>query len=149
MLIRMLPEQIAKLWHVIKPAIEASLPPIASDPEGRMNNVLSAMLVGGIDCWVSYRKLSEGIEVNAIVTTTIVVDNISGTRSLLIYSIYSPDGVELGQDGWAEGYDALSKYARAVNCSNLSAYSPLDYICEIAESLGGNADFRYITVPLK
>lgn len=148
MLLRLLPDQIAGWWDELKPAIEVSLPPIVGDSEGRMNNILSAMLVGGIDCWISYRKNEEGVEVTGIVTTTIVVDNISGTRSLLIYSIYSPQG-DLGQDGWAEGYDALSKYAKVVNCENLSAYTALDYICKVVETLGGNTDFRYVTVPLK
>ena len=148
MLLRLLPDQVTEHWDEIKGAIEASLPPVVGESEDKMNNILSAILIGGMDCWLSYRKNEKGNEVNGLLVTTIVVDNPSGTRSLLLYVLFSPEGVELGDDGWAEGFEALSKYGKSVGCNRITGYTDVDHVVEMAERLGGEARFRFVSVPI-
>ena len=149
MLLRLLPDQVAKYWDEIKGAIEASLPPVVGESDDKMNNILSTILVGGMDCWLSYRKLKEGFEVTGLLVTTVVVDNCSGTRSLLLYVLFSPEGVELGNDGWAEGFEALSKYGKSVGCNRITGYTDVDYVIEMAETLGGEARYKFVSVPIR
>ncbi|GAG42713.1 unnamed protein product, partial [marine sediment metagenome] len=123
--------------------------PVVGESEDKMNNILSAILVGRMNCWVSFRKLEKGIEITGLIVTTIVIDTCSNTHSLLLYVIYSPEGVELGDDGWVEGLEALSKYAKSVGCNRLTGYTDVEYVIEMAERFGGEAKYKFVSVPIK
>lgn len=149
MLLRLLPEQVARYWDIIKPGIEKALPPVAGESADKMNNILGAILGGGMVCWLIYRKLEEGIEVTGFMVTTIAVDSCTITNSLLIYVIFAAKGRSIGGDGWAEGYEALSKYGKSVGCSRITGYTDVDYVCKIAEKLGGESKYRFVSVPIE
>ena len=148
MLLRMLPEQVARYWDSIKTNIETALPPIAGDNKERLNNILASILAGRIVCWFSFRKLEDNkIQPTGLVTTQVIVDEATLTKSLLIYTLHSPDD-SLGEDGWREGYEALKEYGRSVGCDRVTAYSDDPRIIAMTERFGGNADYRFISVPI-
>jgi len=145
MIIKLLPDQVMNYWPMIKGGIEASLPPVTGDSKEKMNNILIELLDGRLDCWIAFRKDIE-VDVVAIIITSISYDSRGDTSSLLLYCVYALKQTE-GQD-WVEGYEALSKYARANNCSRMVAYSNDEKILKIVEKFGGDASYRFLSIPI-
>ena len=61
MLLKLLPEQVAKNWETFKDAIEASLPPVVGQASDRMNNILKSVLIGKVESWISFQE-EEGLK---------------------------------------------------------------------------------------
>ncbi len=135
----LLPEQVSKFWDIIKYAIEQSLPPITSEHPDKMNRILSAALSGKVSVWVSHVDH----KINGIVLTTSTYDDISGTKNLLIYCVYGYTRVD--KDSWLKGLTVLTKYAKAKRFSRIVAYTNVDYIVNMVNSLGGNSEYRFIS----
>ncbi len=147
MLTRLTPEQVSNFWDVIKYAIEESLPPITGNHEDRMNRILASIMSGNTQCWASYVKDGEGGKFEGIVTTEIVTDVPSGTKSLLIYTLYGYSLVE--KESWKIGFDALRKFALSRNCSAIIGYSKVDHLIKIADRLGADTSYTFISFPLR
>lgn len=146
MLVRMIPEQISRHWEVISYAIENSLPPTAGRSKDRMNRILTALLSGSKQCWVSSRYENGVGIMEAILTTQILKDFDEGTRNLLIYSLYGYE--QISKESWISGFDALSKWARVNNCDKIIAYSNVRSVIEVVNSFGGDTSFSFISIPL-
>lgn len=146
MLLKLLPGQITDYWDVVKEAIERALPPIIGEGPNKMHNILEDLITGEVQCWAAFRPKPEGPEMVAIVLTTVVGDRRTETRSLLLYAICSFKKTQ-GSD-WIEGFDALGKYAKKMNCVRFIAYTKEDNLIELAKKFGGNTDYHFITVPI-
>jgi len=143
MLTKLLPEQVAEHWDVIKYAVEESLPPIVGDHLDKMNRVLASALSGKVDVWASYTRLEDSIKFEGLVLTELLHDDVSNTRNLLIYCLYGY--VDVAKQSWAEGLRALVEYAKSKHCSRIIAYSSLPYIINLSNSLGANTDYTFIS----
>ena len=143
MLIKLLPDQVSNNWDTIGYAIENSLPPIAGESDEKMNNILMALLDGRMDCWVS---LNGDGRINGVVSTAVMYDDLSGVRSLLLYSIYAFGWA--GEDTWAEGFETLKKYAKGKDCSNITGYTEFDSLIRRAKDMGGEAKQTFVSLPL-
>lgn len=142
----MLPEQIAEYWEVIKFAIENSLPPIANESYDKMTRILENLINENMQCWVSYSDNDNKKVLEGIVITTIVGDYCSNIKSLLIYSLYGFS--TLDDRIWAEGYNTIAKWGKSVGCNRITAYTDVDRIKDIVKSLGGEAKYTFISLPL-
>lgn len=138
MLVSLLPEQVSAHWEEISYSIESSLPPIANE-NGKMSNILSAILLGKILCWVSIRDQ----RINAVVTTRILDDDITELKSLLVYTIFAMEGS--GDIDWVEGFETLRKYAKSKGCSRIVGYSEFDSILTRMERLGADTRYRFVS----
>jgi hypothetical protein len=136
---RMLPEQISEFWDVIKYAIEQSLPPIVGEHPDKMNRILSSALMGKVDVWASYEKVNGSIKFNGIVLTVFQTDDISYTKSMMIYCLYGYEN--LNRSTWVEGFRGLLNYAKSKGCLFITAYTEFPLIVEMSKKLG--ADVRY------
>lgn len=143
MLTRLLPDQIASFWDIIKYSIDESLPPIVGDHPDRLNRILSSLLCNKTECWASYNKGENKITFEGIVLTKIIYDDASNTRNLLIYCLYGYDEVNKGS--WLEGFKSLIKYAKSKNCNQIIAYSEHAYIVNTAKSLGADTSYTFIS----
>ena len=139
MITQLLPEQIAEHWNVIKYAVENSLPPIAGNEHpDRTNRILSAALAGRISVWASYERVDEyRIKFEGVVLTKILYDDVSGTKQLLIYSIFGYN--QVSKESWNQALVTLSTYAVNKKCSQIIAYTDHEYIKKIAIQLGGTS----------
>lgn len=142
MLTKLLPEQIAKFWPIIKYAVEESLPPLAKDHPDKMSRILSSALSGSIDVWVAYTR-GDKIKVEGIILTTFTHDEVSGTKSMLIYCLYGYEVIS--GSSWIEGIKSLKKYAKSKKCSRIIAYSSNSNVIEIARRLGANAEYTFLS----
>ena len=146
MLTKLLPDQIAKFWDVIKYAIEDSIPPIATWTPNMTNKVLSSLLCGKAHCWISYTLEEEQRKLEGVVITKILLDDISDTRNLLIYCLCGYDGFQ--KDSWLKGFKSLVKFAASQNCKCIVAYTDIPSIINMTKKLGGEASQTFISLPL-
>lgn len=145
MLTQLIPDQISNFWDIIKFAVEESLPPIAGDSPDKMNKILAALLIGKAQCWASYIKGEEFNKFEGIVITKILFDDISDTKSLLIYCLYGYENVD--KRSWLSGLKALTKYAMSQGCIQIVGYSNVSLILKVVKSLGGEAEQTFIKLP--
>jgi len=146
MIVQLTFDQVANLWDVIKYAIEESLPPIASGGPDRMNNILSSLLDGRMQCWISYKK-KEPNKFEGVVVTRIIKDDCSGVSSLLVYCLYGYEMVD--RASWAEGYKALSKWGKSKKCSRIIGYADNEKVRRVASQLGGSTQYTFISIPIE
>lgn len=141
MLIRLLPEQVSEHWQEIRPAIEGALPPTSVG--GRMQNVLSEVLTDKLKVWVNFYE-KEGKKIfNGVVTTSIIIEIGTGSKSLLIYTVFGYN--ESSQRDWMDGLATLRKYAKAEECTSIVAYSNIDNVIAMASRLGADTSYRLIS----
>lgn len=143
MLTRLLPEQISDFWDIIKYAIEESLPPTVDEHPDKMNRILSSALSGGLDIWASYERAEEGVKFEGIIVTKINFDDASGTRSMLMYCLYGY--ADAAEGTWMEGLTILAKYAKSRKCSRITAYTSIPYMIALADKLGANTKYTFIS----
>lgn len=143
MLTKLLPEQVAKFWDVIKYAVEQSLPPIVSEHPDKMNRILASALSGQVDVWASYLRGEESIKFEGIALTRILYDDVSDTKNLLLYCIYGYN--EPDRSSWLEGLKALVKYAKAKRCLQIVAYTEFPRIVELARRFGGDTRYTFLS----
>ena len=143
MLNKMLPDQVAKFWDIIKYAVEQSLPPVVGENPNKMNRILAAALSDRIDVWASYTRIGEQTKFEGIVLTKILYDDCSDTSNLLIYCIYGYEAVS--KQSWPEALMTLIKYAKAKNCQQVIAYTEFPYIVEIAHRIGADVRFTFLS----
>ena len=143
MLTKLLPEQISKLWDIIKYAIENSGPITDNEQPGRMNRILSAALSGKMDIWASYVK-GEVNKFEGIVVTDTIYDDATGIKNLLIYSIYGyVDKVD--RKSYVVGLSALAKYAKSLKCTNIVAYTQDPGVVALVKHLGGDTSYTILS----
>ncbi len=143
MLVKLLPDQVSNNWDTIGYAIESSLPPIAGESDEKMNNILMALLDGRMECWVS---LNSDDRISAVTSTRIMEDDVTRTRSLLLYSIFTFDWAD--EDTWIEGLETLVKYARGKNCTRITGYTEFDSMIKRAREMGGEARYMFVAWPV-
>ena len=147
MLTRLMPDQISEHWDLISPAIERSLPPIASGSHDRMNKILMSLLGSKSQCWMSYEIEGDGKRrVEGVMVTRIINDYISDCRSLLIYSLYS--FAKIDRRTWIAGLKAITKYAISRDCDNIIAYTAVPFLIEMAKKLGGDTRYTFVSIPI-
>ncbi len=133
-------EQISQYWDVIAPAVEASLDGITKMTHMGLNNILKLLLSGEMTCWT----VVERTQPIGFILTYIQIDPFTELRSLLIYSLCLFEVA--GRGAWRKGLTELIGIARATGCTKVIAYTMNDMIVKLAESIGINADVRYLTV---
>lgn len=142
MLTRLLPEQVSKLWNIIKYAIEQSVPPVSGEKPDKMNRILSSILCGKMDVWVSYVK-GDNNKFEGLAVTEFLYNEPDGTKNLLLYSIYGYNPVE-NRKTYIEGLLTLMKYAKETNCSKMCAYTIDSGIVALAKRLGADTSYTLI-----
>ena len=146
MIVRLLPDQIAKQWPTIRHALEGSLPPMASGREGRGNRLLESLLTDRLHCWVLFHPRAEeeeGVEVEGFLFTTAVEDSNSGAVNLMVYALYG--FTPLTEERWKEGVGLLARWAKSKGYEKIVAYTNNERVVVMAQHLGGRAEFTFIS----
>jgi len=146
MLVMLLPGQIPDRWEMIKFGVERALLPTVDVTPEVINNILMSLLDGSAQCWVEYRVEGEKSIVYGLLITTVTEDFLSGTRNLLIYALFGTRPID--DIIWVEGLETLTKFARFNRCKKVTAYSNVERIEEIVESLGGKVEWKFISFPV-
>lgn len=143
MLTKLTPEQVSRYWDIIRYAVDQSVPPIAGEHPGKMNNILTACLTGRMDVWCSYTLGDDIRKFEAVLLTELLHDVPSGTKNLLIYCLYGYSSIS--DDSWKDGIVALLKYAKSKGCNQIVAYTDNQRVVEVVSDLGGEAKFTFLS----
>jgi hypothetical protein len=144
MLVKLLPEQVANFWEVLGSQIAPVLAPVVDVTPDVMNNILSSIMVGKMDCWAIVTKTENLVKLNGTILTAIIVDDFTEVRNLLIYSMYGNGNISM-QD-WQKGKETLVKYAKSKNCKKIVAYTSNDNIKNLADRLGAVTSEVFISL---
>lgn len=139
MLIKLLPEQVAKHWGELRGVIQASLPPFVTQDQEAMTGILNSLLQGGLEAWLI---TDGGSKIHGVLTTGVTQDSFSGYQNLLIYSLFVGGG--LSKAAWESGWETLQKYASHRGCKLITAYALDPAVVRLAKKLGFNADFTLL-----
>lgn len=133
MLTKILPNQVSTYWEAISFAVRHSMPPFVKVDDVFMSNILTSLLLGELECWISIN--SKG-QIDAIATTQFLEDAASRLKTLLIYSAYKTID-EIEDKSWYEAFQTISQYARNSGCCAIACYTVVDKIIEQALKFGG------------
>lgn len=146
--LRLLPNQIAKHWDTIKAGIAQALPPMVAYKPGVMGRILRALLAGELQCWVLYEKRDgRNLSIVGVATTQICADPCSGTKNLLIYSLYGHR--RFSGDLWKDIIEAASNFARANGCQKMVAYTAHPVVLQAVKRAGWDTQYTYVTYDLE
>jgi len=144
MVVKLIPDQIAELWDIIKYALEQAPPLMVDTADQRwLNKILEAAMSGQIDIWIGYTKTDEGNRFEAVGITSFEIDKFVKQKSLLIYYVYTFRDTQL--DIWKEALLTVTKYAKSRRCTKVISYSDNEKIISLAKATNGNVDVRFIT----
>jgi hypothetical protein len=133
MIVQLLPSQVVAYWDVVSKVCEV---------EGvtDSNLILSGLLSGKLQCWVSFVREDKERKLKGITLTTIVRDIVSNSRQLLILAVR---GFGADPTIYEEGVAAISKWAKKNECSEVVTYSQVEYVLNILSNLGFNLKTIY------
>ena len=134
MLVKTQSERIVEYWDMIRHAVIKGMPNLSPriDVDKVANNILEAAMKGIADIWMLG---SEG-KLYAIASTVQTIDMIGGSNALVIYSLFGYR--DMPKELWADAISTLEKYARAKGCLNISAFTDVPAVVNIAKGLGFN-----------
>lgn len=141
----LMPEQISNRWDAIRYAIERAVPPTVITSPEVMNNLLMSLLDGAAQCWISCKN-QEDQSVDAILVTTVTEDFLSGTRTLMLYSLFGIN--PLDDVAYLEGFETLKKYARINRCIKLTVYTNVSRVVEMASKFGWDVEWMFLSYTL-
>lgn len=147
MLVLLSPVQIAEHWKLIRESLGASLPPITSASPERMTNILWALEKGEMHCWISQIPTLEGVQLAAVLTTCFEVDEVSGVKNLMVYSLQVLRTID--DEEWAAGWATLVAFAKANGANRIVAFTNSRSVVQRLLLLGGKADYVFVTYDLE
>jgi len=140
------PSYVTKLWEWLRPAIEASMPPLADrQADDAMGNVLERLLKGEFQCWIGIERVQGPVPVvYGLVVTGVFEEFGTRTKSLWIWALYGHRGVPAGLA--AAGIDRLRAYAREHGYKWIAAVTSVGRVIEIVQQLGGDVSHSLIRI---
>ena len=146
MLVRLLPDDIEKGWDVISKALIGSVPEYVKVDDIGMTNILYALLNDTLQCWLITGDNFKERGMHGIVTTTVVVDEASQTKNLLIYSFRGYR--MLTQDIMNDFYITLKTFAKSKNCYKIIAYTEIERIKTMIINMGGRVGHTLVELEI-
>lgn len=141
-LVRLLDQQIADNWDVIKFSMQEALPPFADNSDDVYNSLLQALLLGKLQCWTP----AEGLDLKqfrTLITTRLLDDETSGTRNLLLYTAYA--FVPISEEDGNAIYEGLYKFAKANKCNRVIGLTNNERMAQWLLKHGMKEEWRYFT----
>ena len=136
MLIQLQPIQISLLWENIRQSVMKAHKVPSSQELKYSNKLLENLLSGKFQCWMVYNLKDDKREIVAIGVTSIIKDNLFGTKNLHILSLY---GMRiLTEETARETFDKLSFYARKNKCEKVIMTTNVGRVVELAKARGFN-----------
>lgn len=138
MLVEMRPDFVSNNWDFFSEAIGKSLAPTISNTVQGMSKILKAILLGKMKVWCYD---NDGYN-NFCLSTVVREDEVTGQKSLLIYSLTA--FFQIKPDAWKKAFDTLKKEAKAQGCQSVIAYSSNQKIIDYVTREGAKTSFTLI-----
>jgi len=137
MLVRLLPEQVPKLWDAVKYASSRANAFGKDELPYYFNTLLLALWNGKAQCFV---RVDDDRVLNAVMITRIIADVVTGRKALLIESLYSFKSVP--NEEWESDAEVMRKFAKNEGCLSVTTYTNNRRVWEILEVIGLEERFR-------
>jgi len=137
MFIKLLPQQIPQYWDAIKYAARNADRVSESDLPDYLNRLLYSLLSDKAQCFF---RIDASRELLAVIITRLIMDELTGVKSLAIQCIYSFKSVV--DDEWLVNMNAIESFAINNNCKKVLGYSTNQRIFNLASQLGFSERFR-------
>lgn len=143
MLILLTINQAADLWHKgLSDAIVNSLPPFVGKHYSIVDHLLDEIVTGHLSVWVFVIEN----EIRGVLTTKIIYDSGTGTKNLLIYSLYGDnEGLRVSGNLVHEVDRTMNAHAQEHNCNGIIAYVSNESVLRVLERLGYSSETRLVT----
>lgn len=138
--------EISMYWDAVSASIRSVMPDSAIDDPAVDMNLLAAARDGRLQCWAMLTRKDDTVHLVGIITTRITTESLLKLRSLTIYSMYMPEGVE--SECWEKAAKVIEKYAREQSCTSIKAMTSNPHVVRIAESVGFNSRWRVLNKEL-
>jgi len=136
-ILRVLPSQVAEHWPLIKSSLLAHQLIRAEASEESMTNILTSLMGEKLVAWFVYR----GQQLVFIYTTLVQEDDISGSRSLLLYSSFAVETMT-NYDDYRVIFGHCTKLAKFLDCHKVFTYTDDARSAQILEHMGGGITTR-------
>ena len=146
MLVLLSQAQAAERWQLIRASLESALPPILKASPERFTNILKALLAGDMQCWIADVEAGTKRELLAVIITCFSVDEVSGTKNFMIYSMQGFQFIP--PEEWRAGWATLVAFAKSNGCDRMCAYTNSRSIVKMWSEMGGHVDYVFATVDL-
>ena len=140
---RLTPEAVIQIWPQIKDVVRRGMPPTMDDSEEALNYTLGMLSQGRMQMWVMFADDELKVP-RALAITEVVHEPGFEYKNLLLYALVSFGGVET--DEWAEGFEAVKKFARDNKCHRIIGFTNVQRVVDIVTSLGGKAEYVLLTM---
>jgi len=128
-------------WQRICSAVVKAAPPTVEVTDRLLDDLRDEINAGRMSAW----SFSNGSPIG-VALTSIREDRILGRRDLLVYAAAADRKISYPE--WEACFQKLKAHALSQNCTHITAYSNVQRIAEVAAAVGGDADTRYISIPL-
>jgi len=149
MWVKLPPELVSTCWNELRDQISESLPPTISFSQQRMSNILEALISEDMTLWVAVRINIEEERVGVLghAITKIVEDEITETRNLMLFTLWS--GASMTRRDFEEGISVGRRYAEKKGCENITAYASNESIIKTSKRFGFDNEWRVLVLPVK
>lgn len=131
MVLRLLPNQIVKVWEAIKFVMTKVDEVEEKNLQIYFNEILHSLLNEKAQCWV---RLDKDRILEGMALTRILIDKVTSDKCLLIQCLYSFKSVD--DDEWKRSAVLFKQYANKEKCAFIDCYSRNEKIWELATMLG-------------
>jgi len=144
MLLQLLPDQVTRYWEDIEKGLERALPP---GPLGRSQRILTGLLTGSVQMWISYQRDKDKVVVDGAALTKIREDEIFGIRDLEVFCVWAIRKTH--RNTWTEGIKALLAFGRGRGCNRLTGWTDVPFLKDLIKDNGGEAKYTFLTLPIQ
>ena len=136
MLVKLLPEQIAKYWEYVKYAALNSLPPGTDYTQEMVENALENLLSDILQCWwvVTEEDGGADFKLHAILITGFFYDNVTKENTLRVCHAFG--FLDMSKELWEDAINTLIEFAKAKDCTSLDAFTENEAILRVGKMYG-------------
>ena len=139
MLLELTHEQVAKFWPLISKAIDEALPPIVKRSLDTKEKILSEFYNDRLIALLAVED--EEYSPYALIVAKPMVEDITGTRTFLIYILYAYKKVPITL--WEKGYEDMRKLLKG-KYDKILGYTNREEAISLVKHLNGDASWRLI-----
>jgi len=136
-------EEVGKNWLIIKSALKLSAAPIADTEDDKLTNILKALLDGRALCWMT----GNGRRPRTVIITTMSIEEISGTKNMLIYCAHGFEKEKPQQ--YVDMLKGIGDYAESKGCDNILCYVWNSKMVELLKEYGAECNYTLAVFPLR
>ena len=126
-MLKLLPEQAARHWDLIKPILETYKPDTTVDRPETINSILTSLLGGKIELHIFYKQSDNGNSkedgIRGFVLLSVLNSIEESYKHLLVYFIYSFPNTPMRDV--LRAWDLIVAYAKGKGCSIVDGYTSL------------------------